>query len=75
LVALSSVEAKYIAASTATCEAMWLKKFLVSLFRKRVEVTKVYDDNQSFIKLSENTIFHDESKHIDIRCHFIRDCV
>eukprot|EP00253_Pinus_taeda_P026816 PITA_26816 len=27
------------------------------------------------IKLSENPVFHDRSKHIDICCHFIKDCV
>lgn len=75
LVALSSTEAKYMAANNVTCEAIWLRKFLVSLFRKRMEATKVYSDNQSFIKLYENLAFHDRSKHIDIRCHFIRDCV
>eukprot|EP00253_Pinus_taeda_P002385 PITA_02385 len=31
--------------------------------------------NQSCIKLSENPVFHDRSKHIDIQCHFVRDCV
>ena len=40
-----------------------------------MEVTNVYCDNQSCIKLYENPIFHYWSKHIDIRCHFIRDCV
>ena len=32
-------------------------------------------DNQSGIHLSENLVFHDRSKHIDIRCHYIRDMV
>ena len=32
-------------------------------------------DNQSGIQLSENPIFHDRSKHIDIKYHFIRDMV
>ena len=27
------------------------------------------------IKLSENPVFHDRSKHIEIRYHFIRDYV
>jgi hypothetical protein len=30
-------------------------------------------DNQSCIKMMENHVFHDESKHIEIRYHFIRD--
>ena len=32
-------------------------------------------DNQSCIKLSENPVFHDRSKHIEICYHFIRDNV
>jgi hypothetical protein len=34
-----------------------------------------YCDNQSCIKLSENPVFHDRSKHIEIRYHFIQDYV
>eukprot|EP00253_Pinus_taeda_P014542 PITA_14542 len=75
LVALSSAEAEYMVANTATRETIWLRKLLVSLFRKRMEVTSIFYDNQSCIKLSENPVFHDRSKHIDIRCHFIRICV
>jgi len=65
-VALSSAEVEYMAASTATCEALWLRKLLVRLFRQRMEVTSVYCDNQSCIKLYENLVFHDKLKHIDI---------
>eukprot|EP00253_Pinus_taeda_P021703 PITA_21703 len=74
-VALSSAEVEYMEASTTSCEAIWLRKLLVNLFRRRMEATNILCDNQSCIKLSENPIFHDQSKHIDIRCHFIRDCV
>eukprot|EP00253_Pinus_taeda_P034522 PITA_34522 len=75
LVALSSAEAEYMAANTTKCEAIWLRKLLVSLFSKRMEETKVHCDNQSCIKLFENPVFHDRWKHIDIHCHFIKDCV
>ena len=74
-VALSSVEAKYMVASLAACEAIWMRKILVGLFGSYLEPTVIYCDNQSCIKLSANPVFHDRSKHIDIRYHHIKDCV
>eukprot|EP00253_Pinus_taeda_P032123 PITA_32123 len=74
-VALSFSKAKYMVASTALCEAIWLTKLLVNLFKRNMEATRIMCDNQSCIKLSENPVFHDRSKHIDIWCHFVRDCV
>ncbi|KAL8107152.1 hypothetical protein AgCh_023814 [Apium graveolens] len=34
-----------------------------------------YIDNRSAIDLAKNLVFHGRSKHIDVRYHFIRDCV
>ena len=70
-VALSSAEAEYMAA----CEGMYLRKILSGLFECELEATVVHCDNQSGIKLSKNPVFHDQSKHINIRYHFLRDCV
>eukprot|EP00253_Pinus_taeda_P033917 PITA_33917 len=42
---------------------------------RNLEAIKIMCDNQSCINLSENPVFHDRSKHIDIWCHFVRDCV
>jgi hypothetical protein len=74
-VALSFAKAEYMAASLEACEALWLKKLLVGLFGQELEAIIIHYDNQSCIKLSENLVFHDRRKHIDIRFHFIRDCV
>jgi len=74
-VALSSAETKYMAASQAACEAIWMRKILVGLFDQRMDPTMIYCDNQSCIKLSENPVFHDRSKHINIRYLHLRDCV
>eukprot|EP00253_Pinus_taeda_P032061 PITA_32061 len=74
-VALSSFEAEYMAANRASCEAIWLRKLLVNLFKRNMEATMIMCNNQSCIKLFENPVFHDRSKHIDIRCHFVRHCV
>ena len=40
-----------------------------------VRPTVIYCDNQSCIQLFENPVFHDRSKHIEIRYHFIQDYV
>ena len=74
-IALSLAEAEYMAASQASCEAVWLRKMMVGLFGQRLRPTMIYCDNLSCIKLTENLVFHDRSKHIEIRYHFIRDCV
>eukprot|EP00253_Pinus_taeda_P020510 PITA_20510 len=74
-VALSSAEAEYLAASQVACEAILMRKILVGLFDQRMDPTMIYCDNQSCIKLSENPVFHDRSKHINIWYHHLRDCV
>jgi len=36
---------------------------------------KIYLDNLSVIALTKNHVFHDKSKHINIRFHYVRDCI
>ena len=64
-----------MAASQATCEAIWMRKILVGLFGQMHDPTVIYCDNHIFIKLFQNLVFHDRSKHIDIWYHHLRDCV
>jgi hypothetical protein len=74
-VAQSTAEAEYIAASTAGREAVWLRKLLSDLFRSELEPTVIHCDIQSCLKLTENPVFHDRSKHIEMRYHYIRDMI
>ena len=32
-------------------------------------------DNQPTIALAKNLVLHDRSKHIDVKFHFLKDCV
>lgn len=32
-------------------------------------------DNKSVIALAKNPVYHDRSKHIDMRYHYIRECI
>eukprot|EP00253_Pinus_taeda_P033977 PITA_33977 len=45
-VALSSTEAEYMAASQATCEAIWMWKILVGLFGQMMDPMVIYFDYQ-----------------------------
>ena len=74
-VALSTMEAEYIAACAACSEDVWLRKLLSGLFDLYLEATWIYCDNQSCIKLFENLVFHDKSKHIEIKYWYIHDMV
>jgi hypothetical protein len=73
--ALSNAEAEYIAFCVAIREAVWLCKLLADLFGHEMDSTIIHCDNQSCVKLSENPMFHDKSKHIEIKYHYIRDMV
>ena len=50
-VALSTAEAEYIAACSASCEAIWLWKLMPGLFDLELDNTVILCDNQSCIKM------------------------
>jgi hypothetical protein len=75
MIALNRVETEYIAACSASCEAIWLLKLLTGLFDLEMEATTILCDNQNWIKMTENPVFHDRSKHIEIRYYYICDMV
>ena len=59
LVALSTAEVEYIAASMARSEDVWLRNLFSELFRHVLDTTVILCDNHSGIRLSENPVFHD----------------
>nr|CAE04466.3 OSJNBa0029L02.7 [Oryza sativa Japonica Group] len=75
VVALSSCEAEYIAATTAACQGIWLTRLLAELIGEEPSQTVMKVDNKSAINLCKNPVLHERSKHIDTRYHFIRECV
>jgi hypothetical protein len=74
-ITLSTIEAKYIAACDACTKEMWLCKLVYGLFDQVLDSTVIYCDNQSCVKLLENLMFHDRSKHIEIKYYFLHDKV
>lgn len=73
-VALSTTEAEYMALCEAAKDAIYLRNLLCEITGK-LDCIDIYNDNQSAQKLASNPVFHDRSKHIDIRYHFLRNAV
>ena len=67
----STEEAEYISTSTACREVVWMRKLLGGLFGENIEPTVIMCDNHRFINISEIIVFHDKSKHIEMKYHFI----
>jgi hypothetical protein len=75
LVTQSTTEAEYVGASQAAREVMWIRGILEELGYSQDSATKIFGDNQSALKLAHNVEYHPRTKHINIRYHFICDCV
>lgn len=72
---MSTCEAEYVAAAAGACQGVWLSRLIADLMGRDVQKFKLLVDNKSAIELSKNPVFHERSKHIDTRFHYIRECV
>ena len=72
-VSKSSTEAEYRAMSAACLEIIWLHGLIEELGFSQTSPTPLHADNTSAIRITENPVFHERTKHIEVACHFIRD--
>ncbi|KAH9725216.1 hypothetical protein KPL70_007788 [Citrus sinensis] len=75
IVTLFTCEVEYVATTSSVCHAIWLRNLLKKLSLPQEEPSEICVDNKPTIALSKNPVFHDRSKHIDTRYHFIRECL
>jgi hypothetical protein len=73
VVAQSSCEAEYIAAANAACQAVWLARVLAEVQGTTTKAPMLRVDNQSAIALIRNPVHHGQSKHIQVKYHFVRE--
>ena len=52
---------------------MWLRRLFGEVGLPDDDPTALLMDNQSAIAIAKNPQFHDRTKHIEVRHHFIRD--
>ena len=73
-VALSSTEAEYMALSDTTRQIKWIQSLLGEL-GFTLKCIPVNADNQGSIFIGSNPVQERRTKHIDIRYHYVRDCI
>jgi hypothetical protein len=72
--ALSTIEAKYMVATHASKEVVWLQRLCSGT--SLVQQVVILDcDSQSPIFLEKNLYYHSKTKHIDVQYHFVREMV
>jgi hypothetical protein len=72
-VALSTMEAEYMALSSTGRHAAWVVTFLRAIGAEPTKPITIFADNAAANQLARNTVHHSRAKHIDIRYHFIRE--
>ena len=75
IVALSSCEAEYIACAHCARQIVWLRSLFEELGFVQSDPTLLRCDNQGTVVCTHDPHSHSKMKHIDIRIHFIRECV
>jgi len=80
-VALSTMEAEYMALCQASKEAVWLNKLVQGVASQGLRTAisggpiNIKVDNSGFIDFSKNPVEHKRTKHIDIRYHYVREVI
>lgn len=73
-ITLSSTEAEYVSISEACREAVYLRNLQHEITEKWYKIV-IYNDSMSAQKLLLNPVFHNKTKHIDIKYHYCREMI
>lgn len=73
VMASSITEAEYIVVIENIKEFIWLRTFINDLGLDKQSV--IHYDNQSVVYLSKRQVFHERTRHNDVRLHFVRNMI
>ena len=71
----STIEVKYVATSVNCYNIVWFKQLMTGVKIEIKDSIVIYRDNTSAINISKNPVMHTKTKHIVIKCHFLRELV
>jgi Cft2 family RNA processing exonuclease len=74
IVATSTTEAEFIAASMGTKEGLWVRKLLSEIYEKVSPLHLMVDNQAAIMLLTQHTAGQSgRTKHIDVQFHFVRE--
>jgi hypothetical protein len=73
IVALSTTEAEFVAATSAGQEILWLRNLFTELGYKMDSPSTLHIDNCSALSVARNPEHHGRMKHLDLRFYWLRD--
>ena len=71
----SSIEAEYRGVVNAAIEALWLQHILKEFGFDLPKPIVLYCDNKSAIEISKHPVQHQQTKHIEVHMHYIRELI
>lgn len=72
-VAMPSAKIEFQAMAHRICELLWLKIIHVDLGIKWEGKMKLYCDNKPAINITHNQVQQDDTKHVEVNQHFIKE--
>ncbi|SGZ29597.1 BQ5605_C051g12550 [Microbotryum silenes-dioicae] len=75
MIATSTTEAEILSASSATREAIWLRRLAGDVGIPQAQPTIIQEDNAACIQIAKDPVNHMQTKHFDIAHLFIREQV
>jgi hypothetical protein len=71
-VALSTAKAEYIVTGHCCAQLLWMRQTLRD-YGYKLSKDPLLCDNESAIRMADNSVEHSRTKHIDIQYHILRD--
>ncbi|CAL9022009.1 unnamed protein product, partial [Prunus brigantina] len=73
VVSRSSAESEYRGIAQGVCEILWLRWLLAEIGFRPNAAIKLHCDNQSAFEITNNSVQHDRTKHVEVDRHFIKE--
>eukprot|EP00253_Pinus_taeda_P030846 PITA_30846 len=74
-ITLSTAEAEYVALASCCTQLLWMMQTLQDFQITCTPPISILCDNTSVISISKNPVMHSNTKHIQIKYHFLREQV